>query len=155
MENTKLQQAQPMELEAQAIVYLNETRKWTLFLAILGFIFLGFMLLGAISYGVIFSSLPELNAISNGLAKGMGIGVSVFMIVIIAIWFFPLLYLYKFSIMSKKAILENNNETLTVAFRYLKMYYRFIGIFAIVVLSLYVIMFLIAIVGGVVAAIVA
>lgn len=149
------QQAQPMELEAQAVVYLNETRKWTLFLAILGFILLGFMLLGSIFYGMFFSLAPGLNEISNGFATGMGIVGAVVMFVVVAIWFFPLLYLYRFSKMSKEAILENNKATLTVAFRYLKMYYRFIGIFTIVVLSIYVIIFLIAMVGGVVAAIVA
>ncbi len=140
MEEIKSQEAQPMELEAQAVVYLNETRKWSIFLAILGFISIGLMILIGLFYGFMISALP--------MPAGVGVITGVVMIVMSALYFFPTLYLYKFSVLSKKAILENNKEHLTVAFRYLKSCFKFIGIVSIVVLSLYVLIFLVAIISG-------
>jgi hypothetical protein len=134
-----------MEFSAQSVVYLNETRKWTIFLSVLGFIFLGLMVIMAIFAGTIFSSM------SGGMAPaGTGIFLSFMYVAIAALYFFPIFYLYKFSTLSKRAIYGESTDDLTLAFKNLKSHYKFMGILTIVLLSIYLLAFLLmGIMGGV------
>lgn len=111
--------------------YLNSIRKWTRFLAILGFIFVGLMVIGGFSIGSIFSALgPN--------AGTMPIPSSIFGVLYLffaAIYFFPILYLYRFS--SNLGLALNGENNITQAFAYLKSHYKFIGILAIIIMGLY------------------
>ncbi len=140
MDNFKLQEAQPMELESQAVVYLNETRKWTLFLAIVGFIGMALMLLAGIFYTFVMSVAHA------PLPVKMVTGIM--MLVMAIVYFFPVLYLYKFSVISKQAILGNSQQDLTIAFRYLNLFFRYWGIVTIVMLLLYVLIFIVGFIVG-------
>ena len=129
-------------LEAQAQVYLKETRKWAKFLSILGLIFLGLMILVALSMilfsGAFGSMLPFPVAIFGGVY-----------IAFAGIYFFPIYYLLRFANKAKHALLEQNAHTLTESMQYLKSHYKFIGILTIVMLALYPIGIIIAMIFGI------
>lgn len=109
------QKATAMELSPQSVIYLNETRKWTIFLSILGFI----------SLGLLFITLVLIEVITGLLFLALG-----------SFQFFPIYYLYKFSVLSKKAIYNHQPDDLTNAFRHLKSHYKFMGVLTIVILGL-------------------
>ncbi|MCK0109893.1 hypothetical protein MWU58_11360 [Flavobacteriaceae bacterium S0825] len=124
--------------------FLNEIAKWSFFLSIIGFIGIGLMVVVGLLFGTIMSTMGDSPAYQLGYTAGMG----VFYVVIALIYFFPVYYLYKFSRKMKRALHANNNDDFESAFSNLKSHYKFIGIFAIIIFSLYLIMFLLAIVGA-------
>ena len=84
---------------------------------------------------------------------GFNGGVLGFVYVILAlVYFFPILYLFRFAKKMKDSLRTNDNSELTAAFSNLKSHYKFVGIFTIVILSLYLLIFIIAIFAGVSAA---
>jgi hypothetical protein len=107
---------------------LSETRKWSMFLSILGFIFLG--LVAVVSIGVFIFSLTG----SRSILKAASL---IPLLLVGIIYFFPIYYLFQFSFHSKNALAKKDNGSLAKAFLNLKMHYRFMGIMTIVVLVLY------------------
>lgn len=125
--------------------YLKEISKWSYILSIIGFVGLGFMVIA----GFFISFLGGSNNFGDtafGLGYSMGVGF--FYIVIALVYFFPIQYLFKFSKKMKSALQLENNEDFKIAFLNLKSHYKYIGIFAIVLISIYVLIFLGAIVAG-------
>lgn len=148
MEN--FQEEKKIEIGSEALGYLNTTRKWTMFFAILGFIFLGLMLLGGLTAGIFLKSLSGL-ADTEGF-EGMGGAVSVvaqymmviFILIIGLIYFFPILYLFRFSRHTSMAVKTMDQNEMNKALRYMKSYWVYIGVLLIIVLVIYLIIFLIA-----------
>jgi len=114
-------------LSPVGVSYLLETAKWAKFLSILGFIGMGFMVIGGLFASVAMSRF--------GGSQSLLIGVMY--IVMAAIYFFPILYLYKFSNDLKEALNRNNSSQLELALGNLKSHYKFIGILTIVLLGIY------------------
>jgi hypothetical protein len=120
--------------------YLFETSKWGKFLAIIGYIgmvllvLLGiFMMLGLSHFG----NLPD---------TGFPMGVFGLLYIFIAlIYYFPVNYLYKFSVQIKQGLQTKDTPTVTSGFQNLKSLFKFMGIFTIVILSIYGLLLLIAI----------
>jgi len=107
---------------------LNKTTKWTTFLAVLGFIGLGFMIIAAfIMIGV---NSP---AFKGDQMLFMGLGYLLFSL----LYFFPIYYLYKFSVKCKEALGFGGQMALNEAFIYMRKQYQFVGIVTIVVMSIY------------------
>ncbi|MFN3403085.1 MAG: hypothetical protein ACK40G_03250 [Cytophagaceae bacterium] len=124
-------------LTAEAIGFLDQIRKWTKFLSILGFIGLGFLVILGFSIGAIMQMV-------NPMAGQMGFPTAILggvYIVMALIHFFPVLYLFNFSSALGRALRSNSSYELTVAFKNLKSHYKFIGVFCIVVLSIYALIF--------------
>ena len=133
METNKIQEKeinQIMEIDGSMMSILNETRKWTKFLAILGFIGIGFMLLIGLFTGAISSTIDDPNIASAMPFPAAFIGI--IYISMAVIYFFPVLYLLNFSNKMKKALYFSNHEALYEAFKYLKYHYKFIGIITII-----------------------
>jgi hypothetical protein len=129
MENTFQPTELPkLELEYLAIEHLKETRKWSMFLAILMFVAVGLMILIGIFMSVMMKEMPM---------PVPSFFFSIFYLVIAAIYVAPAYYLYQFSKLSKNAIQFGNSQSLTESFKYLKLHYRFVGILAIVLISIY------------------
>lgn len=125
--------------------FLLETAKWAKFISIIGFIGLGFMVLGGLIVLTIGSTLSSMAG-----PTPFPIGLFGFIYLVMAVvYFFPILYLYKCAVGLKNGINSNNQETFKNGIQNLKSHYKFIGISLIVVLSLYVLMFVF---GGVMAA---
>ncbi len=141
---TQIETEQKMTLSRHAQDYLAEIRKWANFLAIMGFIGVGFMALGSLFIGLIFSNLP----IENEMPFP-GIIFSVVYFLFALVYFFPVYFLYQFSVKLKTALMEKSEEYLESAFKFLKSHYKFIGILTIVMLALYPIIMIVAVVFGV------
>ncbi len=131
-------------ISSQASGYLSETRKWSKFLSILGFIFVGFAVIAAFFMGTVFSTI---GAETPG-ASGMGVGMTVLYLLMAVLYFFPVYYLYKFSGKMKIALLGRKGLDLDEAFKNLKSHYKFVGIMMIVMLCLYPIIAIVAVIGA-------
>ena len=131
-----------LEVEELSARFLSETAKWGKFLSIIGFIMCGLLVIIALFIGVImgttFSKLEGAGAIGGG----MSIFVTVLYLAIAVLYFFPCLYLFRFSTKMKKALYENNQVELTSSFENLKSCFKFMGIMTIVLLSIYALAFL-------------
>ena len=147
MENSEIQQESTLEknemvLDKKSLTYLTETRKWTMFLAILGFIFIGLLAIIVLIVGLVGAGF-------GGLMGGSEILIILLVYIVIGVlYFFPIYYLLKFSVNMKKAIEQAEQKDLTVAFEYLKSHYKFIGILTIAILGLYVLIGIVAAIVG-------
>lgn len=137
MESTNLNETPKLELTKEALSNLYETRKWTHFLAIMGFIFIGFMILMGFAIKSFLASMGE-DAPQMPYSSTL-LGFIYLMIGLL--YFFPVLYLFKFSKWMKTALANNNPSDLNEAFKNLKAHYRFIGVLTIITLCFYVVMF--------------
>lgn len=144
METNYTEQLPKIELLQETIQNLNETRKWTNFLSIMGFIFIGLMIL--IAFAV--SSMMTTMADGESALPFSGTVLGFVYLIIAFIYFFPILYLYRFSKYTKKALETKNSNDLNEAFKNLKSHYRFMGIITIVMIALYALIFLIGIAVG-------
>jgi hypothetical protein len=122
-----------IELEEETLNYLNTTRKWTMFFAILGFIFLGLLLLFGLIAGT-FLSIFKSSEMSTGIPQ---IWLFVILIILAILYYFPLLFLFRFSKHTANAVHTLSKEELHKAFRNLKSYFVYIGVLLIIVLVIY------------------
>jgi hypothetical protein len=122
---------------------LNETAGWTKFLAIVGFIFVGFMVLASYRIHSFFSMMP----MSEEFPFPPAI-FSVFSVIYLGmalLFFFPVLYLYKFSTRMKDAIRASDQGAMEDAFANIKAHYKFIGILMIVLIGFNVLSFMVVV----------
>ena len=136
-----------LQLNQTAVQYLKESAKWSLFLAIMGFIGIAFMIIAAISMGTLMSSGLG-SSPGMGAMAGMGGILSGVYIVMALLYFFPIYYLYKYATDMKNALNSRNNDMLTGALGYLKSHHKFLGVSMIVIISLYILIFVGAIIFG-------
>ena len=126
--------------------YLSETAKWANFLAIVGFIGLGFMVLAGLFMGVAFTAMA--GDIPEAAMPFPPILFSGIYILMAAVLFFPVLYMYRFAKHMKTALAADDQVALTDSFMNLKAAYKFYGVLTIVLLGIYALAF----VGGIFAA---
>lgn len=130
-----------VDLNSRSI--LTEIAKWARFLAILGFIICGLVVLGSIFIAA------GLNSFSNSYsyyddnpfraAPSYGFGFLVFFYIIIAlIYFFPTLYLYRFAVRMKRALAANDQDTFNDSLSNLRGTFRFVGTLMIIIISLWI-----------------
>ena len=120
-------------LSADALESLRITARWAFFLAILGFIGIGFLILAGIVVGITFSFTSELQSIYPFPPALL----SLFFIILGVVYLFPMLYLYRFATQMKAAVQQKAQDTLNRSLANLKAHYKFIGILAIVLIALY------------------
>ncbi|MFN3754894.1 DUF5362 family protein [Flavobacterium sp.] len=132
-----------LTLNDLAIDSLRQTAKWTMFLSIVGFIFIGLMLIGGAIAVISLSAIPdEPDFGAYNPMGGFKSYIGIIYVVMAALYFFPVLYLYKYSKGIKEALNFNNSEVLAEALENLKSHYKFVGILTIVLLSLYALIFI-------------
>ncbi|WP_374173973.1 hypothetical protein [Flavobacterium tructae] len=148
MEETSVFEKFELQLDQTAKDFLKETAKWAYFLSILGFVGIGLMVLIAVFAGTIFSAMGNSMAGMGGFGGSFGALMGFFYVFIAAIYFFPVYYLYKFAVNTKRAFRENDSELLTSSLGYLKSHYKFIGIFMLAILALYGLIFVFGILGA-------
>jgi uncharacterized membrane protein len=138
-----------LEVEEQSTRFLSETAKWGKFLSIIGFILVGLIVIAAIFAGALLASLPGFGeGSSSALAGGMSIMITVVYLIVAVLYFFPCLYMFRFSTKMKEALLENNQQLLIESFQNLKSCFKFMGIMTIVFISIYVLAFLVGTLGS-------
>lgn len=126
---------------------LYKASKWALFLAILGFINVGLMILVAIAFvmGIDFMTqgMEEMMALPS-----MTIYMAVFYLLIALIIFFPFYYLYRFATRADTGVADRDEHLLARSFSNLKSHYKFVGVLVIIILCLYLVGIIFAILGG-------
>lgn len=129
-------------LSTATIGFLTEIRKWANFLSILGFIGIGLMVIFSIFAGTMMSAM-------SGMAGNVPFpGFVTFIYILLALlYFFPILYLYRFAANLKTALAARETVALEKSFEYLKSHYKYIGILAIIMLGFYAL----ALIGGITA----
>lgn len=122
--------------------HLKVSAKWGNFLAIVGYIGIGFMFLisiGVTAMGTVISRLDT----TGTFEKFKFVLIIYFLIAII--YLFPTTYLYRFSNKILNGIKYNNQNLVDGGFKNLKLFFQFTGILLIVVLSIYVLIIIFAI----------
>jgi hypothetical protein len=120
-----------------------------LFLSVLGFVFLGLMVVLALFIGTIFS---KLTSISVDMKPTMVIGTGFFSVIYLLIAllsFFPIYYLLQFSYKIKIAFRDDDNDLLNASFEYLKVHYKFIGMMALIFACFYGFIILMGLITGI------
>ncbi len=140
-----------LTLNDQAVDALRVSGKWCLFLSIVGFIGLGLLLIGAMVMYATMSAIPDMAmaGAGGGMPPSMGAGIfgamrgilSGIYIVLAVVYFFPIYYLYKYAKGMKDALESSNSDILSEALVYLKSHHKFLGIMTIVIISLYILLF--------------
>lgn len=125
-------------LSTTAKAFLKESAGWTKFISIVGFVFLGLLVIFALFAGSLLGAAME----SSGLAMMGGAFLTVLYLALAALYFFPIYYLFQFSSKMKAALQTQSSELLEQAFSNLKSHYKFMGIFMIIVLALYAVAFI-------------
>lgn len=141
--NTPITELEELHLSSESKIFLKETAKWSFFLSIIGFIGIAFMVILALFSSFIFNNIPQ----TQSLPFNFGVAMAIFYLIMAAIYFIPIYYLFQFSNKMKKALASKNDETLTDAFSMLKAHYKFLGVFTIILLSLYFLVFIAAMIG--------
>jgi len=139
------EQFDELRIDSAAKTFLAEAAKWTTFLAILGYIGIGFMVLAALFMMTLGASMSSYNSM---MPLGGGMMFSIIYLAVAALYFFPINYLYKFASNMKSALRANNQAELTKAFEYLKSHYKFIGILTIILFAVYILVILGAMIAG-------
>lgn len=119
---------------------LLETAKWGRFLAIVGFVMSGFLVIGGLAVmmaGSLFNEMPF---------GGEVIG---FVYILSALlYIFPSLYLYRFGTQIQRGIKEQHQEGCSEAYNNLRKLFLFMGVLTIIMLSLYALIILFTLMGG-------
>ncbi len=116
-------------LNSEIKAYLAETARWGYFLSIIGFIGIGFIvLIGLFFVGFMSTLMADIPFFSPIL-------VSSSFLIGAALYFFPTLYLYRFSAKMKIALRTDDEAELTTAFQNLKSLYKFFGVLTAIYLS--------------------
>jgi hypothetical protein len=122
-----------VELTETALLHLNETRKWSKFIAV-------FSIVMAILLALLATVL--LLGGTKGTVPGAGmIGVTYLFAAILT--FVPMWFLIRFSNLTKKGVAGKSNSDMEEAFKYLKFYYIATGVLVIISI-IFVIAFMIA-----------
>jgi t-SNARE complex subunit (syntaxin) len=121
-----------IEIDEKILKYLNTARKWAMFLAIIGFIILGLIIVLGIIAGT-FLTVFNLNE------KGLPESLTFIPILLLGIiYFFPGLFLFRFFKHTGHALQTLDKEELRKAFRSLKSYFVYTGVLIIFVILCYV-----------------
>ena len=137
---TSQQEEKKIEIGNESLRDLNIIRKWTMFLAIMGFIGVAVVFFtGVLTF--LFLKVFKTTDSVTGLPESLFV---LIVAVIALLYFFPVRYLYLFSKHTANAVKTLDKEDLKKALKNLKRLYIFIGILLITVLSFYVVAFLIA-----------
>jgi uncharacterized membrane protein len=136
-----------LQVSAPAQNFLSECAKWGKFLAIIGFVLCGIMAVLAFFIPTFIMNIPPYNTLAPGLSSGLAAGMTIMYILFALLFFFPCLYLYKFSVKMKSSLAETSQENFDESLQNLKSMFKFYGIVTIVMLSIYALIFLIAMIG--------
>lgn len=130
-------------IDSTSRTHLTEAAKWARFLAIVGFVMCGLIVILSFFMGALFAGMSRYDKYGDSSAFGSGIGVimTIFYLAIGVLYFFPCLFLLKFANHMLTALNTNEQHTLNRSFQNLKIMFRYVGILTIVVISLYILAF--------------
>lgn len=113
---------------------LKQTYKWVYFLSIVGFVGVVILLILGALFGFILRNLP-VNPFEN-----VGYDISYYGLIFVwvgLILLIPVWDMFRFSVKLKRALNSNSNNQLLKAFVHLKKHYKFVGIYVIALITIY------------------
>jgi heme/copper-type cytochrome/quinol oxidase subunit 2 len=113
---------------------LNSIRKWTTFLSIMGFIFLGLIIVAGMATGLFLTTFKTREA-TMGIPESLVISL---LLIAGTIYFFPVFFLFRFSRSIRDAIQNTDQQKFEKGLRNLRLFFTYLGIILILVLSIYV-----------------
>lgn len=134
-----------LKLTNDAKSYLRETAKWAFFLSIVGFVGIAFLVIIALFASTIFNTMQQIKP--QAYPFDIGKMITIIYLVLAAIYLFPVYYLMQFANKMKLALGSTDDTILAESFGMLKSHYKFIGVFTIIILSLYALVFVVAMLG--------
>lgn len=143
-----------LSIDPTSKVHLAEAARWARFLSIVGFIMIGLIVVMALFFSSVIAATMGGGMYggdpygTSGMATGLGAAVAIIYIIIALVWFFPCLFLFRFSNKMKVALATNEQDSLNLSFQNLKAMLRFMGILTIIGLVFWVLGFLSVVIGA-------
>jgi hypothetical protein len=143
-----IQPVAQLQITPESVTFLTTAAKWAKYLAIIGFVTAGFMVLGGGAFSVFYATLGREPGNTGPMSLFTPSMLGAMYVVIALIYIWPVIYLNKFSNQTTRAIRTVDTKQLTRAFRNLKRLFQYIGIITIVVLIIYFIVIIALVVAG-------
>jgi hypothetical protein len=140
-----------LTLDPQSKRFLGETAKWGRFLSVIGFILCGLIVVGGIYFATIVknsNNVFDRYGGSTSQLQALGPAVAIIYILMAVLYFFPCLYLNRFANKMTTALAAEDQGSMTTAFENLKSMFKFFGVLTIIIISIYVVIFVLAIVSA-------
>lgn len=131
-EPAKIEIDPKIELTTDSLLSLDTIWRWASFFSVLGFIMIAFLVLMGIIMGFVFSAIDD-----GSLGEGLKYLIMALYIVLGAVYFLPILYLFRFSTWTKKALRNKSSVDFGIALKNLKSHFQFIGIMTVVLFVVY------------------
>jgi hypothetical protein len=128
--------------------YLHTTAKWGKFLAVVGFVITGMIVVASLSIGLLFGTMGSMMIPGMPDSGLLGVGLGLLYALLAVVYFFPAWYLFQFSTKMMVAVRNDDQEFFTIGFKNMKSLFRFLGIATLVLLSLYPIMIICVLIFG-------
>jgi hypothetical protein len=155
MENSEiLDQFQPsstggdgLQIDADMQADLLTASRWGNILAIIGFVITGIGALIGLIMIVGFSSMSAFGAMPGmeGIAPVM-VGAGIIYMAVLLLYILPLVYLRRFATSMKAAIDGDGSQSLATSFQNLGRLFKFLGIFTLVLIGVYIVFYIVMIV---------
>ena len=148
MEESSIEHQQELlSLDSIAREQLSEAARWARFLAIMGFIACGIMVVAGICTGIMYSYVSTVSNRYTYSGRVMNTaGRSGFLalvyIIMSAIFLFRCLYLYRFANKMRSGLQERSQQEVNESFRNLNKMFRYNGIMTIVLVLFYIVIIL-------------
>lgn len=125
------------QLTPKSVNFILKAAKWGKFLAILGYIISGLLIVGGISMSFILNKVSGSEDVVPLNMPFSTVLLSILYIILAAIYLIPVIFLNTFSNNAIKAVNLSSTENMTTSLRNLKNLFVFIGVSTIVILALY------------------
>lgn len=148
MEQEQTQELFSLHIDPLTKSHLWETARWARFLSIVGFVLCVLIILGGVFFSSLFSFLSNNEMYGSGInTTGLGVTMAFMYIIFAVVYFFPCLFLYRFSTKMKIALNSNAQDQLNLSFQNLRSLFKYVGIITIITLALYGLALVIAVLG--------
>lgn len=140
-----------LEIDSDAKNNFLDMARWTKFLAILGFVVQGLILVLGIFASLFINRFYEAYGGASpfaNLGAAGPVAVMAIFLLIITVYIYPTYMLMKYSTTIKAALLNDNKEQFNTAIRCLKNVFRYIGVLVLVVLAIYGIQIMLVVFGA-------
>jgi hypothetical protein len=127
--------------------YFYDMAKWANFLAIVGFVVSGFMIISAFTVGAAMQTNPELGAMLGQIGALGTVGITIIFLLYGFAIFYPSWLMLKYATKAKQGILYNEQNNLNEALSKLKSLFKYWGILTIIIMALYAMMIVFTIMG--------
>lgn len=143
MQNTENLLSNDLQIDAEGQAHLSQTAKWAKFLAIMGFVFCGFMLIFILAALANYDSSDNSSYSYNSRNQAMNNGFSIFFITAITvIWFVASLFTFRFATKMRTALQNTDQLSFNESLGNLAKNYKFMGVVTIIYIALMILAFL-------------